>query len=335
MSEVKPQLPAGADAFISRADVVRLVPTRSLGAHKWGVGGVLMIVGSPGFTGAAILSANAAGRAGAGIVAVATSRSVAAALAAAVPEAITMPMGDLEGAPGRKVREELESNLDRCRSVVVGPGLGDDEGTDALMLALLATPKTKATSGLGFAMPSRSAAEETSSAGGVLRSAAKPMVVDADALNWLAKQDEWWNLLPTRSAILTPHPGEMARLTGKTTDEVVADPVGIAKSSASKWGQVVVLKHGHTIVTDGSRTLVADDAPLSLATAGSGDVFAGMLGAFLAQGLDPFDAATLAVHLGSRAARRAEQRFGTLGVVAGDLPAAIAEELAELEREKG
>ncbi len=335
MSHALPPLPNGADGFITRKDAVRLLPTRSVGAHKWGVGGVLMITGSPGYTGAAILSAMAAGRAGAGIVAVATSRGIAGSLAITVPEAITLPLGDLEGAPGRKALEELTETLDKCHAVVVGPGLGDDEGTDALMRALLAPPQARLAGGLGFAMPTRQAVEPGTQATGVLSSAGKPMVVDADALNWLAGQEEWWSLLPVRTAVLTPHPGEMARLTDRPVEEITSDPVTAARDAAMRWGQTVVLKHGHTVITDGTRTLVADDAPLSLATAGSGDVFAGMLGAFLAQGLSPFDAATLATHVGGRAARRVESQYGTLGVVAGDLPAAIAAELALLEQEKG
>jgi NAD(P)H-hydrate epimerase len=126
----------------------------------------------------------------------------------------------------------------------------------------------------------------------------------------------------------------MAKLTGKSSDEILTDPRSAAKSAATQWNQVVVLKGGHTVATDGEQTLVAEDAPLSLATAGSGDVFAGMIGGFLAQGVAPLDAAGLAIYLGSRAARRMEQAYGVLGVVASDLPAAAAAEIAELERKR-
>ncbi|HEY7035894.1 MAG TPA: NAD(P)H-hydrate dehydratase, partial [Thermomicrobiales bacterium] len=116
---------------------------------------------------------------------------------------------------------------------------------------------------------------------------------------------------------------------------VIADPIAVAKDAATRWGQTVVLKYGYTVATDGTRALVADDAPVSLATAGSGDVFAGTIGAFLAQGLAPLDAAGLALFAGPRAARIVEQRTGTLGLVASDLPMAIAEVLADLEAKKG
>jgi NAD(P)H-hydrate repair Nnr-like enzyme with NAD(P)H-hydrate dehydratase domain len=103
------------------------------------------------------------------------------------------------------------------------------------------------------------------------------------------------------------------------------------REAAKAWNQIVVLKYGYTAVSDGTTTLVADDAPTSLATAGSGDVFAGTIAALAAQGLPPLDAAALAIYLGARAARRVERRTGVLGLVASDLPLAIAQELGRLD----
>jgi NAD(P)H-hydrate epimerase len=125
----------------------------------------------------------------------------------------------------------------------------------------------------------------------------------------------------------------MARLTKRETADLADAPLEAAREAARLWGQVVVLKFGYTVATDGTRAVVSPEAPGSLATAGSGDVFAGTIGAFLAQGLEPMDAAALAIYVGCRAARRVERSVGTLGLVASDLPAAIAEALAELERE--
>ena len=140
--------------------------------------------------------------------------------------------------------------------------------------------------------------------------------------------------MPKGRLILTPHPGEMARLLGEDeTDAIVADPIGTVEKAAKKFGQTVILKYGYTAASDGDRTVVAEDAPVSLATAGSGDVFAGMIGAFAAQGLEPFDAAALALHVGPRAARRGEQHYGAFGLIASDLPDAIALELATLTDE--
>jgi len=160
---------------------------------------------------------------------------------------------------------------------------------------------------------------------------AKPVVIDADGLNWLAAQERWWDLLPPNQVVLTPHAGEMARLLGVAVDEVLGDPLETARAAAKRWRQVVVLKHGYTVATDGTTALVAADAPVSLATAGSGDVLTGVIGALLAQGVDRMSAAGLAIYVGCRAARRVERRTGVLGLIASDLPLAIAEELAVLE----
>jgi NAD(P)H-hydrate epimerase len=159
-----------------------------------------------------------------------------------------------------------------------------------------------------------------------------PIVLDADGLNWLADQQDWPTLLAGRKVVLTPHPGEAARLLDEPAEDVTKDPVATAVCLARKAGQVVVFKTGHTVVSDGTRSLVADRAPLSLATAGTGDVLAGSIGAFLAQGVPALEAAALAVHIGGRAAERRAERFGDLGVIASDLPDAIAEVLAELAR---
>lgn len=121
-------------------------------------------------------------------------------------------------------------------------------------------------------------------------------------------------------------------MTGKTTTEITSDPLSLTRAFAAEWGQTVVLKHGYTVASDGTKAVIAVDAPVSLATAGTGDVLAGTIGAFLAQGLSPLDAAALAIYTGCAAARSVEERTGILGLVASDLPLAIASELAKLER---
>jgi NAD(P)H-hydrate epimerase len=158
------------------------------------------------------------------------------------------------------------------------------------------------------------------------------ILVDADALNILAKVPDWWEGLPKGRLLLTPHAGELARLTGRDGDELLADPLNAAMEAARTFGQHVLFKFGYGIVTDGKRALISDDAPASVATAGSGDVLAGTVGALLAQGLSPMDAAGLGLYVGARAARRLEATVGTLGMIASDLPLAIAQELARLER---
>jgi NAD(P)H-hydrate epimerase len=318
------------DVAIDRAYALRVLPKRAFGAHKWGVGGLVIVAGSPGFAGAAMLSAAGAGRAGAGIMNVAVPRSLAGTVVVHVPEAATLALPEGEGIGSRKALEPLATKLEKSAALLVGPGLGEDDSADALLRALFGGAGSRIRIGFGFGAP---ATTEAASETGIAQESGKPMVVDADGLNWLAKQDDWWSLLPKGRAILTPHVGEMARLTGRSADELRADPVATVRDAANQWGQTVVFKYGYTAVSDGERTLVAEDAPPSLATAGAGDVLAGTIAALLAQGLEPIDAAALAIYVGMRAARRVEARFGALGLVAGDLPPAIAEELAALERE--
>lgn len=334
-AETRPKLGAG-EQFADEAFALQALPRRSDGAHKWGVGGLVIVAGGPNFIGAAALAAMAAGRAGAGIINVAIPRAAMGSVAALVPEAGFIPLseGDLDSS-ARRAREAIGAKLERSKAAVVGPGLGQDEYVDALLGAILGKRNARKASSLGFGVQKREGNEPPVANGEpALIGGEKPAVVDADGLNWLAKQPEWWTTVAPRSLVLTPHVGEMEKLTGKTSEEILADPRAAASAAAKQWNQIVVLKGGHSVVADGNRSLVAEDAPLSLATAGTGDVFAGMIGAFLAQGVAPVEAAGLAIYLGSRAARRMERVFGVLGVVASDLPAAAAAEIAELERKR-
>ncbi len=309
-------------------------PRRDAGVHKWGVGGVVVIAGSAALSGAAYLTSRAAGRAGAGIVRLASGRGVIGMLASAMPEVayVLLPETDAPGS-ARKAVERLEPSFEKCRAAVIGPGLGDDELTDHLLSALLGFggkhQQSRANIGFGVAANAPESASDAADAP-LFSNEDLGVVLDADALKWLAKQPEWWMHVPGGRVVLTPHPGELAALTGRSSDEITDNPAAIARECAAKWKQTVVVKSGYSAVSDGDRTLVADDAPLSLATAGSGDVLAGTIGAFLAQGLVPVDAAGLALHVGTHAARALEATYGDLGVLATDMPEAIAIELGKL-----
>ncbi len=321
--------PARGDIIVDEQFASTLVPRRHFGAHKWGVGGVVIVGGAPGYLGAPMLSAMAAQRAGAGIVSLAVPRGLVGSIATAVPEASFIPLAETESSHGaRRAAEEIGTKLEQATAIVIGPGLGQDESSDGLMAALFGAPS--AMSLIGFGSVAAASANEHSV--GLLAASEKPIVIDADGLNWLAKQDDWSSRLPKGKCVLTPHVGEFSRLTGKAADEITEDPLSLARSYAAEWGQTVVLKYGYTVASDGAKSVIAADAPLSLATGGSGDVLAGTIGAFLAQGLAPLDAAALAIYVGCAAARNVEERTGVLGLVASDLPLAIAAELAELER---
>lgn len=334
VEEQRPRLKSG-DAVIDRALVAPLVPHRPFGAHKWGVGGVVIVAGAPSFIGAAVLCAQGAGRAGAGVTNLAVPRGLVPAIVPAVPEAAYVLLSETESTAGaRRAAEQIMDKLEKSAALVVGPGLGEDESAAGLLGALFGVGTATRPIGFGGATTDGGGATRTKPSGASpVAGAGKPLVLDADGLNWLAKQEDWDRLLPPGTAILTPHVGEMKRLLGIEAEEVTRDPVETVREAARRCGQVVALKYGYTAVSDGERTLVAEDAPGSLASAGAGDVFAGAIGGLLAQGLAPMDAVAVAIYTGCRAARRVEQRFGTLGLVAGDLPLAFAEELALLEQE--
>jgi NAD(P)H-hydrate epimerase len=304
------------------------LPRREAGAHKWGVGGLVVVAGSPGFAGAAALCCAAAGRSGAGIISAALPRSVVSIIVGLVPEVtvVILPEGDSASVAARAAAA-IEERLERSAAMVIGPGLGSDDAAHELLAALFGGGRTR--SGIGFGTPRGGEPEAVQ--GAVLRSG-KPVVVDADALRWLSGQERWWERVAPEQLVLTPHPGEMGLLVDAEPAEIVANADMYASEAAGRWSQTVVLKGAPTLVASPDGALVAVDTPPALATAGSGDVLSGSIGAFLAQGLAPRDAAALAVYSGARAAMRLTERYGVLGVVAGDLPRAIAEELGALEK---
>lgn len=304
------------------------LPRRKPGAHKWGVGGVVIVAGSPQFAGAAALCCAGAGRSGAGIISAAIPRSIAPVVVGLVPEVtvVFLPEGESNSAALR-AGEAIGERLERSAAMVIGPGLGDDAATAALLGSLFGSSKVRGGIGFGTAVTG----QEPSSSEGTIAKATKPVVVDADALNWLSEQEQWWDRVPPGLLVLTPHPGEMARLAHIDIEEVLADPERVAVESATRWRQTVVLKGGRTLIASQNGEIVAAEASPALATAGSGDVLSGSIGALLAQGLAAPDAAALAVFVGSRAADQLAARLGVLGVVAGDLPVAIAEQLRVLE----
>lgn len=328
----RPKLAKNA-SFADDAYARTVLPMREVGTHKWEVGGLIVIAGSPSLTGAAYLASRSAGRAGAGIVYLAAGRGVLSMLAGAMPEVahIMLPETDAPGSAKRAV-ERIEPYLEKAKAVVIGPGLGDDELTDHFLGALFGFGHKISSAGahIGFGSPSTMGANDAAKDAVLFRNEDIRIVIDADGLNWMSHQEEWWKHLPAGRCVLTPHPGEMSRLTGLETEKIVADPQGVAREYAAIWNQVVVIKTGFAAASDGERTIVAEDAPVSLATAGSGDVFAGMIGAFLAQGLAPLDAAGLALFSGARGARHVEKQFGANGVLATDLPDAIASQLSVL-----
>lgn len=275
-----------------------LLPPRPLDSNKGTFGKVMILAGSPHFIGAAALAGRAALRAGAGLVTIATTSERAAIYAATLPE-VTYHLLPPDDAHPMDRATVLLDELHGYRALVVGPGLGQALLTQRFLMAVFA--------GL-LALPPEDRPR---------------LLVDADGLNALAKEPEWWAKIPSET-VVTPHPGEMARLMGNGETRVSGggiDRFEAAGRSARAWGHVVVLKGGCTLVADFHDGMRINWPPNpALATAGTGDVLSGVIGSLLAQGLEPFDAASLGVYLHGRAGLMVAARMGVAGAIAGDLP---------------
>lgn len=272
---------------------VKLLPRRDPGGHKGTFGTVLCIAGSPRYVGAALLTASAAVRGGAGLVALAVPSSLQPTIAGRVPEAITLPLP--ENPDGDVNPEGALLLIDRgsVEALVIGPGLQESDGNRAIVVSLLA------------------------------RNGA-PIVVDGTGLTLLSASGDWWTRTLGK-CVLTPHPGEFERLTGARVGVADSERQMACAAAAVRFGQVVVLKGAYTIIADPEgRIAHSPFANPALATAGSGDVLAGLTGALLAQGVQPFDAACLGVYLHARAGERISRRLGDAGLAASDLPLEIA-----------
>lgn len=307
---------------ITEGLVAHSFPRRRATSGKHDHGGLLVVGGAPTFFGAPRLAAEAALRVGAGLVGAAVPRMLIGTIASQVPEVVFIPLSDSD--PQRSVdaiNEAVIGEHARYSAAVVGPGLGQDDPAIALLARLFGHAAAKNTAPIGFgALHEDSSPTETHDSA----LAAVPVVLDADALNWLAKQDDWTSLLSNITAVLTPHPGEMARLLNIDTDEVKRDPREIARKAAREWGQIVVLKGGFTVVaTPEGHVFVASRATPELGTPGTGDVLSGIIGGFLAQGMQPLDAALAAIYAGTQACRMMFDFQGGRGMLARDLIAAL------------
>ena len=291
---------------ITQRWVARNLPPRPDRSHKGDFGRLLVVAGSIEYPGAALLAGLGAMRAGAGLVRVATADSVAARLAGSAPELTWVALD--EEAPGliapggwRRIAAEAAT----CDAVVIGPGMGRQPAT------------------------LRRAKQLVSALAGAA-------VVDADALTALAESPRWWQSVRAR-LVLTPHPGEFSRLTGGAAPDADDDAAraAAAADAALRWDQVVVLKGARTVVAEpGGELLRSDVATAALATAGSGDVLAGVIGAFLAAGQEPLAAAACGVAVHGAAGLIAAERIGSAGVMARDLANLLPTAVAQLRGER-
>ena len=331
---VPEELTASGDLELVTAEKVReLLPARPLGAHKGTFGKAMIVAGSVNYTGAPALAAAAATRVGAGLVTLAPPRILHGTLAASVtePTFLLLPhdMGVLSPG-GVKI---LAEKLPDYQAVLIGPGLTTEKPTAEFVKEFFGQTgeeRRRRKGTLGFLASTQQGPEQKA---GIENFELPPLVVDADALNILAGLKRWWEIVPADS-VLTPHPGEMARLMGEETDRdaILADRWGVARRMAADWNQVVVLKGAFTVVAapDG-RMAVSPFANPGLASGGTGDVLAGAIVGLLAQGLSPFDAALAGVYLHGLAAEFVRSDMGDAGMVASDLLLALPEAIRLLK----
>jgi hydroxyethylthiazole kinase-like uncharacterized protein yjeF len=300
--------------------VSELLPKRPLGAHKGTFGKALVVAGSVNYTGAAYLASAAATRVGTGLVTLALAENLHYILASKLSEVTFLLLPHDMGAIVPEATKILSERVFDYNALLLGPGLGRDEKTIEFVQRLLTREWHSKRPRVGFLVTGEEEGEG--------KKTLPLSVIDADGLNALADRPNWWKYLGGPN-VLTPHPGEMARLVGCGVDEVEADRIGAAREMAERWKQVVTLKGAHTVVAAPDRqTVLIPFANPGLATAGSGDVLAGAIVGFLAQGLSPFAAAVAGAYIHGLASHLVREVTGDAGMVAGDLlpmlPQAIA-----------
>jgi NAD(P)H-hydrate epimerase len=321
-----------APRVLTDGDMVRsLLPARPANANKGTFGKALVVAGSVNYIGAAGLAAHAAYRIGAGLVTVGAPQPVVAVLAAQFLEPTWLLLPHDMGVLSEGAAEVIQEEVGNYQALLLGPGWGREETTKSLLTVLFAkaaaASKRPARRKIGFA-----AVTTTDGRTNDMETSLPPLVIDADGLNLLSEIEDWWTLLPAQT-ILTPHPGEMARLSGMDKDAIVANRWEIVSQKAAEWNVVVVLKGAHTLIAEpNGRTAALPFKTDALATAGTGDVLAGAIVGLLAQGLTPFDAAVVGGYLHGLAGQQAAAWLGsTRGVIASDVLDGLAEAIAMVE----
>jgi len=279
--------------YITGEWVKSVLPERPLHANKGSFGRVLVVAGSINYIGAAYLACSGAIRAGAGLVTLATATSLQPILASKLTEVTYLPLP--ESRPGiisPEAARLISQQLEQYNVLLMGCGLGQSQPTVRFIRAILLGRHKQV-------LPS--------------------LVLDADALNILANTPGWWKQLTT-DAILTPHPGEMARLAGVTVEEVQLNRVEVTRKWAAEWNKTIVLKGAYTVIASPEgKVKVSLIANPGLASAGTGDVLTGAIAGLVAQGLSLFDAAACGVYLHGEAGEMVKARLGDAGMIATDL----------------
>jgi hydroxyethylthiazole kinase-like uncharacterized protein yjeF len=280
----------------------KILPQRPLNSNKGTFGRVLISAGSINYIGAAYLACSGAMRVGAGLVTLATANSLVPIVASKLAEATYLPLPESKpGILSAEGAEIIHKGCGQYNVLLIGCGLGQNPATVEFLNSLF------------------------------LKKDLPPLIIDADGLNIVGRLPEWWRKIPDNT-ILTPHPGEMARLTGMSIDEVQSDRVGVALKFAANWQKTVVLKGAFTVVAAANgKCRVSPFANPGLASAGTGDVLAGAIAGLAAQGLKPYDAAALGVYLHGATGDKIRDEIGDTGMIATDLLSALPRVIKQLK----
>lgn len=288
---------------LDEKSISNILPKRPKDANKGIFGKVLIIAGSENFPGAAYLACAGAYRVGAGLVTLATIPVVQNIVSKKLPEATYIILPEDAGAIGEMALDAIFDKISHD-VILIGPGLGRYEGTAKFIYQLLRIGD------LNF-------------------------VIDGDGLNILSTINDWDRLLLNygSSAVLTPHPGEMARLTKLSVEDIQKGRETVAQKYADEWGQIVVLKGANSVIAspNGERKISPFANPL-LATAGTGDILSGMITGFVAQGLNDFDGACCGVYIHGMIGEILKRRMGDAGMLASDLIPLIPKVLNQLKK---
>lgn len=269
--------------YINKLDIKRFLPERLNDTHKGNYGKILLLCGSKGYTGAAALASMGALRSGAGLVYLAVPESIYAIEAAKLTEPVIIPLQDSCGTYSLAAVQEVLSLLQGKDAVLIGPGIGISEGSEAVVCSVL-----KAFDG--------------------------PVILDADGINVLRSHKD---ILRSRTSptILTPHDGEFLRFGGVLSSDRLRSAISFAK----EYNIILLLKGHHTIITDGTTSYVNTTGNPGMATGGSGDVLAGIIAALLGQGLCPLEAAACGAWLHGAAGDICAEEIGQYGMLPSDM----------------
>ena len=278
---------------IERIDKLPTPPARPDDAHKGTFGRVLIVAGSEGMSGAACLSGYGALRGGAGLVTLAIPRCIASTVATVEPSWLTRALPDVDGRLSADASLVLDAMLESQSVVAIGPGLGQSSEVRTVVQRLCET-------------------------------CALPLVVDADGLNaWVGSTERLGERVGDAARVLTPHPGEFARLTGRRIPTAASQREACVAEFAARHRLTLLLKGQGTIISDGARLAVNSTGNSGMATGGSGDVLTGLIASLLAQGMNAFDAARLGAHLHGLAGDCAAETHGGRSMIASDIHEAL------------